>query len=488
MKKKLMYIECNMGVAGDMLTAALLELHPDKDAFMQKLKGLGLKDVDISYHMAKKVGITGTQMSVSIAGEEETSIDIELGSAGQDQESGHQDHHHHHHDHDHHHADHGHSHHHHDDHGHDHHHNHDHHGHHHHNSYPDIKKIVQNLNIPEEVKIDVISVYRLIAEAESKAHGLPIDQVHFHEVGMMDAVADIVAVALLIRELDPDKIITSPIHLGSGQVKCAHGILPVPVPAVEYILKGVPTYMGDIKGELCTPTGAALVKHFTDEYGPMPHMEIEKVGYGLGKKDFPVANMVRVFMGTEVEDITNNIGANYTTKLQRNLSYSQTGLESIPGYEQISENYKDEVIELKANLDDMTGEEMAYLAEVLMEAGALDVYYQSALMKKGRPAYVITCLSKPEDAVMLGKFMLEHSSTFGVRMSLYNRLLMERIVDNEDTSMGQIRVKSGKFEGMESDQPLSKVKLEYDDLADLAKVHKLPLREVHDQLKKELDN
>ena len=272
---KTLYIGCNMGAAGDMLTAALCELMPDPDGFTAKLNALGIPGVTFERETSVKCGITGTHMKVTVNGEEEESEDVH----------GHE----HHHDHDHHH--------HHDqdpEHHHDqdpeHHHDHDHHHHHSHTSLHGIAHIVRDhLDLPEKVKDDVMAVYGLIAEAESAAHGVPVEEIHFHEVGTMDAVADVTAVCLAMAELNPDEVVVSPVHVGAGQVRCAHGILPVPAPATAYILRGVPTYGGAVMGELCTPTGAALLKHFASRFGDQPVMSVEKIGYGVGKKDFEAA-------------------------------------------------------------------------------------------------------------------------------------------------------------------------------------------------------
>ena len=207
----------------------------------------------------------------------------------------------------HHHHDHGHSHdvchegqeHHHHDHGHDHDVCHEGQEHHHcvHRGMSEIEAILCGLSANENVKNDALAVYRLIAEAESKAHQRPVSQVHFHEVGALDAIADIAAVCFLIDRMKPDEIVVSPVHVGSGVVRCAHGILPVPAPATAEILRGVPTYGGRIAAELCTPTGAALLKYFAARFGPQPLMTVGAIGYGMGKKDFEAANCVRAFWG-----------------------------------------------------------------------------------------------------------------------------------------------------------------------------------------------
>ena len=226
-----LYLECAMGAAGDMLASALLELVPDPDAFVERLNLLGIPDVEFKKEKSVKCGISGTHLSVLVHGAEE----------------GDEEHHH------------GHS--------------------HHHSSLQDIRTIVKGFcGIPGKVKDDILGVYSMIADAESHVHGVPVSEIHFHEVGTMDAVADITAVCLLLNELSPDRIIVSPVHVGYGTVECAHGILPVPAPATAYILKDVPVYSGKIKGELCTPTGAALLKYFADSFGPVPLMKISSVG------------------------------------------------------------------------------------------------------------------------------------------------------------------------------------------------------------------
>lgn len=167
---------------------------------------------------------------------------------------------------------------------------------HHHRGMHEIEHIIEDLKLSQKVRSDVLAVYALIAEAESHVHGVPVTDIHFHEVGTMDAIADITAVCLLMERIAPQQVISSPVHVGSGHVHCAHGILPVPAPATAYILRDVPIYGGGIKGELCTPTGAALLKHFVTSFGNMPVMKTEMIGYGMGKKDFEAANCVRAFL------------------------------------------------------------------------------------------------------------------------------------------------------------------------------------------------
>ena len=307
-----LYIECAMGAAGDMLTAALLELMPDKEAALAKLNAMGIPGVVFEAEPSAKCGITGTHMRVLIHGEEEESVPCGHTHAHEDHHEykhahvHHHEHEHvheHHHEHDHHVHTHAHAHvqedaHCHDSDAHDHAHHHAHDAHHHaHHGMAEIRSLIAELAVSETVKEKALAVYQSIAEAESKVHGAEVDQIHFHEVGSMDAVADVTAVCLLMELLAPEQVIVSPIHVGSGTVLCAHGRLPVPAPATALILEGMPIYGGNVQGELCTPTGAALLKTFADSFGPMPPMTMTKTGYGMGTKDFEQANCLRAMLG-----------------------------------------------------------------------------------------------------------------------------------------------------------------------------------------------
>lgn len=285
---KTLYIECNMGAAGDMLMGALSELIDDADGFVARMNSLGLPGVHVEREAASKCGIMGTHMCVTVDGMEED-------------DHFHHDHHDHADEHDHVHADHVHC------YDHEHHHihvEHHHHGdedhvhaHHHHAGMHDIEHMINDLDLSDGVKQRAMSVYKLIAEAESHAHGCTVEKIHFHEVGTADAVADVVGVCELIERIAPDQIIVSPVNLGSGMVRCAHGLLPVPAPATAYILRGAPVYGSAIRGELCTPTGAALLTSLADSFGPLPLMRVERIGYGMGTRDFKAANCVRVYLG-----------------------------------------------------------------------------------------------------------------------------------------------------------------------------------------------
>ena len=422
---KTLYIECAMGAAGDMLMSALYELLEDKEGFLAAMNGLGLPGVALEAQPAVSCGISGTHMKVTVHGEEE---DEYL----------------HHHDHDHHHDhEHDHEHHHHHDHehDHDHHHHHDHehdHGHHHHHHATPghIAGLIEGLPLPEQVRESAKAVYDAIARAEAKAHGCPVGEVHYHEVGALDAVADVAGVCYALHLLRPDRIVVSPVHVGSGTVKCAHGVMPVPAPATANLLTGVPVYGGEVAGELCTPTGAALLAHFAQSYGPMPPMAVERVGCGMGSRVFDRPNCVRAFLGESAG------GAN------------------------------GEIVELVCNLDDMTGEALAFAQERLLEAGALDVYTVPGTMKKGRPGQVLTVLCGGDRAEELARAVFAHTSTTGLRVRRCEKYFLTPGGKTVDTPWGSVRVKTAEGFGTR------RAKAEYEDAAALAREQGLPLSAV----------
>ena len=320
--------------------------------------------------------------------------------------------------------------------------------------------------MPQQVKEDALAVYDLIAHAESTVHGETMEHIHFHEVGSLDAVADVVGNCLLLSMIGADRIAVSPIHVGSGTVKCAHGILPVPAPATALILSGLPVYSGQIRGELCTPTGAALMKHFGQSFGPMPVMSIEKVGYGMGTRDFgDVANCVRVLLGEEAG------AAAADTDGRRNriaaADENSAGAGDTPT----------EILELACNLDDMTGEEIGFAMERLLEAGALDVYTQSIMMKKSRPAVILTALIRPEEKEKMTELFFRHTTTIGVRCRSWERSVLQRESVTRQTPWGPVQVKQCTGCGCE------KEKAEFEDLARIAREKNMSLCEVKKQLK-----
>lgn len=417
-----LYIECKMGAAGDMLMASLYELLEDKQGFLDTMNGLGLPGVRLEAQKSSSCGIAGTHMKVTVHGEEEHEP-----AEGHDHE--------HNEDADHEHDSTG-------EHSHEHGHDHDHE--HHHATPGHIADLINGLKLPEKVKGQARAVYRAIAEAEARAHGCPVGDVHFHEVGALDAVADVTGVCYALYLLQPERIVVSPIHVGSGTVRCAHGVMPVPAPATAALLTGVPIYGGAIQGELCTPTGAALLAHFADSFGEMPLMAVKDTGIGIGTKTFEQANCVRAFLGEEKEET------------------------------------EDMILELVCNIDDMTSEALAFACTRLMELGALDVYTVAGTMKKGRPGHVLTVLCRPEKEEELARHILTQTTTNGLRVRRCGKYFLAPGMGKVRTRWGDVRVKTAKGYG------ITHMKPEYEDVAEVARRENLPYQRVEREVRKRL--
>lgn len=393
---KMLYLECSMGAAGDMLMAALYELLDEdrREDFLRTMNALGLPGVEVAPVPAKTGGIAGTHMKVTVHGREE-------------------------HDHE------------------------RHHDHEHHRATPGhIAGLIGGLALPGEVKARARSVYDAIARAEAQAHGCDAGEVHYHEVGALDAVADVTGVCYALHLLGAEKIVASPVHVGSGTVRCAHGVMPVPAPATAALLAGVPIYGGSIRGELCTPTGAALLKTLARSFGPMPAMVTEKVGYGVGSKEFPQANCLRAFLGEAQED-----GGG-------------------------------EIVELVCNIDDMTPEALAFACSRLLELGALDVYTTPGTMKKGRPGQVLTVLCGPDKEGELARHVLAQTTTNGLRVRRCGKYFLTPGADTVQTLWGPVRVKTARGYGVSHAKP------EFEDAAALARENGLPYETVFEQARK----
>ena len=391
-----LYFDCSMGAAGDMLVAALLELHPEPERVLQTLNEAFGEQVQIYSYPDEKCGIRGTHITVNTLGhiEDETM-----------------------HDEPHHHG-------------------------HHHTSIRQVQEWIESLSLPEDVIEDALHVYRMIAEAESAVHGHPVENIHFHEVGSLDAMADVVGVCFLMRELSPDRVLASPVHVGSGTVRCAHGVLSVPTPATQVLLQDIPIYTDDVAGELCTPTGAALLRYYVKEFGSMPVMRVSKAGIGTGTKDFSRANLFRVLLCDETAR-------------------------------------EEEVLELVCNLDDMSPEDLGFVQERLFSLGALDVYTTSIGMKKCRPGVMLTCMCWENSRDEMLSCIFQNTSTLGVRQYTCKRYGLSHSVHTIQTSYGPIRIK--RAEGWDT----RREKCEYEDLRRIALEQSLSLSQVRDCIKRQ---
>ena len=392
-----------MGAAGDMLAGALVSLlsKEEQESFIKMINNIGVDGVKVSLSDDAKCGITGKHFKVEIDGVEEHSHDVHE--------------HEHHHEHE-------------QEHGH-------HHEHHHHGKGPfpkELETVAEKLDCPNDIQ----KVYELLAEAEAKVHGKDVSEIHFHEVGMKDALIDIASVVYLMNKLKVDKVVVSPVNVGFGKVKCAHGILPVPAPATAELVKGIPTYAGRFEGELLTPTGAALLKYYADEFSYQPLMNVIKCGYGTGNKNFESANVVKAVLG-EVTD------------------------------ELISEN----VIELNCNVDDMSAEDMAYATKALIENGAKDAFVTPVIMKKGRSGMLLTVLCSAIDKERFVSLIFKHTSTIGIRVKETERIILNRHEETVHTKLGDVRVKYSEGYGVKREKP------EFEDLRKLAEENNISVAE-----------
>lgn len=380
-----LFIDASRGLAGDMLCASLLELFDDPASMIEKLNKLGIPGIRYRSEKTVSHSISGTRLHVEYRGHEEGSGD----------HSAHMS-----------------------------------------RSFGDINSVIDGIRLSDELKKQVRAVYLLIAEAEAKVHGSSVELVHFHELGAMDAVADITAACFLLNALEPSRITVSPVCTGHGSVKTAHGVLPVPAPATARLLEGLPCLSGEIEGELCTPTGAALVRYFADAIEHMPLMTVRSEGYGLGKKDFGQLSCVRAVLG-ETEE---------------------------------------RVVELCCNVDDMSPEAVGFAIDALLGGGALDAWYEPIGMKKNRPGLLLSCLCTEEKRDTVVRLLFKHTSTIGIRETLCRRYVLKRREEVVCTPYGPVRRKISEGCGVE------RAKDEYEDLARIAKAQNMSLDEIRELL------
>lgn len=384
--KRTLYFDCFSGISGDMTVGALLDLGIDQAEFQKSLNSLGVKGYRLMISKKSAYGIAATDFDIIIDGDaDEKTIP--------------------------------------------------------HRHLKDIEEIIKKSRIEKEAKRLSLQIFETIARAEAAIHNMSIDRVHFHEVGAIDSIVDIIGTAVCISMLKPDRIVASPLHIGSGTVTSAHGILPVPAPATTRILEGVPIYATELKGELVTPTGAAIIKNLAADFIPLPPMTIEKTGYGTGKKDFGQLNALRVISGTS------------TTDRERNREYP---------------------VLLESNIDDMNPENYSYLLPLILEKGALDVFLTDVIMKKGRPGIQISVLCRPEDAERFENLLFAETTTLGVRRQVVERTFLDRKLIDVKTALGTVTVKAALRDG----KPF-KIAPEYESCLKIARKKGMPLADVY---------
>lgn len=324
-----------------------------------------------------------------------------------------------------------------------------------HRHFYEIRQMILESSLEDKVKKTAIAIFERVAKAEGRVHGVPAEHVHFHEVGALDSIIDIVGAAICFHAIAPEKVYVSGINVGSGWVQCAHGIIPVPAPAVVEILTEakLPMYSKWIEQECATPTGTAIVAELAEYTKKMPNMIPEKIGYGFGKKDFSIPNGLRLIYGTSQEEV----------------------LDGFLCDDKIKDKTKSVVV-LETNLDDATGELLGYVMEQLFDAGALDVFYTPIYMKKNRPAVKLTVLSNESDVKKLEDTILKETPTLGIRKYPVERTCMERSIRYVDTPYGELTVKSCAYGS------IKKETLEYEEIAHIARQHQKPYQDVADEL------
>ncbi|ADL07169.1 nickel pincer cofactor biosynthesis protein LarC [Thermosediminibacter oceani] len=375
-----LYLDCFSGISGDMFLGALLDLGVDVREFLAELKKLPLSGYEIEIKKSVKKGIFGTDVYIKC------------------------------------------------------------HEHHPHRGLKEIYGIIDGSSLKPEVKQKSKEAFLKLAVAEGKIHGKPPEEIHFHEVGAVDSIVDIVGACILVDMLNPAKVSASPVNVGCGTVACAHGVLPVPAPATMELLKGVPVYSSGEEGELATPTGALLLSVFAEEFGPMPRGIPAKIGYGLGKKDRRIPNVLRAVLLKAEEDDAET----------------------------------DRVVVMEANIDDMNPQLYEEIMESLFQKGALDVFLTPIIMKKSRPAVKLSCIAPPDKRRELAEAILKETTTIGVRFYEAHRMKLEREIETRSTPLGEVRVKVSKRGG-----EIVRVTPEYDDIREISRKFGIPVLEAY---------
>lgn len=397
---KTLYFDCSSGISGNMTLGALIEILGDKEYLIDELKKLNIGGYNIEISTKVKNGITGTYVDVILEND---------------------DHHEHHHDEE-------------QDSYNEHHHEH----HHEHRNLKDVNDIIDNSSLSDNVKNLAKKIFMRVAKAESKVHNKPLDEIHFHEVGAIDSIVDIVGTAILIEKINPDKVISSVVNDGYGFIECAHGTMSVPVPATSeiFVESNVKFRQIDIDTELVTPTGAAIIAELSNEFIALPEMNVKKIGWGAGKKDLKIPNILKVYYG----DI---------------------------------EKPSEEIVVMETNIDDSTGEIFGYTQEKLLKNGALDVFFTPIYMKKNRPAYRMTVICKKEKIHEIQEIIFRETSTIGIRYRFEYRIGLSREQIEVETKYGKIKAKKVKNNGEIYIYP------EYESIKKIAEEKNIPLKELY---------
>ncbi|WP_299582551.1 nickel pincer cofactor biosynthesis protein LarC [uncultured Sunxiuqinia sp.] len=390
---KILYYDCFAGISGDMNLGALLDLGVDANYLKTELEKLNIEGFHLEIKQDQRRGITGTKADVIIE--------------NPDNEK--------------------------------------------HRHLRHVEEIVNNSSLPQQVKTNALKIFDLVAEAEAKVHNISKEKVHFHEVGALDSIADIVGAAICLDYLKVDKVMAAPIQLGAGTVKCAHGIMPVPAPATAEIVKNVPVKTGLVNHEATTPTGAAILVAMVDQFTGHINLPITKTAYGIGNRDSEVPNVLRVYL-----------------------------LEDVQALHDVS---TEEALVLESNIDDMNPEHYDFLLDQLFDAGANDAWLTPIIMKKSRPAVQVSVLCPLEQAFNLKNVIFKHSTSLGIREYRVSKNKLRREETTVATSYGPVRVKNSYFDGQRV-----RSKAEFEDCKKLALKHKVSLSEIEKEIRKQLES
>jgi len=374
------YLDCIAGASGDMILGALIDAGLDEQQLRQRLQALGLAEYELKTSRVQKGAIGATSVDVVVTGQVAE------------------------------------------------------------RKLADIEAIILSSDLPTSIKDASLRIFRRVIEVEAGIHGADPSEVHLHEVGATDAIVDVVGSLLGLELLGVDKVYASRLPLGHGFVDCAHGRLPVPAPATLELLKGVPVVQYDVEGELVTPTGAAILTSLVEQFGPMPQMIVERIGYGAGKKDFPFPNVLRLLIG--------------------------------PGPFEAAT--MEEVVILETNLDDMNPELYEHVMDSVFEAGALDVFLQPTQGKKNRPGVLLSVLCHPQDTLRLSSLLFAETTTLGIRQKAMRRLCLDRQTVKVRTTYGEVSVKVATL-----GEEIVNLSPEYEDCRRLARQTGKPLKEVY---------
>ena len=384
--KRVIYFDCFSGISGDMILGALVNLGTDIKKIRNHLKSLNLKGFKLNTRQVKRNGLIGTKINVVLNNTSQKS--------------------------------------------------------HHARSFNDIKSLIEKSDLPKTVQFNSIAIFLRIGKVEAKVHGTTINKIHFHEVGAIDSIVDIVGGSLAMDLLDADLVVSSPINTGEGIVKCDHGILPVPAPATLELLKGIPCYSSGVEKELTTPTGAAFIRHFAEKYGSLPKMEVLNTGYGAGTHEIKkIPNLLRVVLGVSEK------------------SYHHGSMKVI-----------------ETNIDDMNPEFYDYVIDQLFKVGAVDVFFTPINMKKNRPGILLSVITSKEDFDSVVQVLLEKTSTLGVRHYDVDRVVLPRKHKMIMTVFGKVRVKIGGL-----DEKTRTISPEYEDCRKIALKKEIPIKKVYDE-------